>query len=83
MNLREVMKAVDELSPEDLRQLRDYVNQRATQTAHPLSPEERIRRLDAAARAIREGFTDEEWRQIERDMNAEYVEPVDEDLWKD
>jgi hypothetical protein len=34
-----------------------------------LSPEERVQRLSEAAGAIREGFTDEEWAEIERDMN--------------
>jgi len=32
-----------------------------------------------AARAIRQGFTDEEWGKVEQSMNEEYIEPVDED----
>ena len=28
-------------------------------------------------------FTDAEWAQIERDMNGEYIEPVDDEQWKD
>lgn len=42
-----------------------------------LSPEERIRRLDEAARAIRAGFTEAEWAEVERAMNEEYIEPAD------
>ena len=80
LNLQEVMKAVDQLSSDDLRELRDYIDQQESQksSALSLSPEERIRLMDEAAKAIREGFTNEEWTQIERDMNAEYVEPWDE-----
>jgi hypothetical protein len=85
MNLRDVIKVVDQLSPEELRELRDYINQREAQTSSEpvLSPEERIRRLDEAAKAIREGLTEEEWKQIENDMNAEYIEPWDEAEWSD
>ncbi len=61
VSLQEVFRAVDQLSAEELAELRAYVNQREVQIqpAHRLSPQERIHRLDKAARAIREGFTDE------------------------
>jgi hypothetical protein len=39
--------------------------------------------MEAAAVAIREGFSDQEWAEIEGDMNEEYIEPVSDDLWKD
>lgn len=71
LNLEEVKAAIDQFSPEELHELRQYLEQRAREvlTQHPLPPEERIRRLDAAARAIREGFTEEEWEAVERAMN--------------
>ena len=74
MTLQEMMKAVDRLSPEERAQLRVYIDQQKTppMPVSTLSPEERIRRLDEAAKAIREGFTDAGWEAIERDMNAEY-----------
>ncbi len=84
-SLEEVIKAVDQLSPEERAELRAYLDRRDAESPppHTLSPEERIRRLDEAARAIREGFTDEEWTEIEKAMNEEYIEPFDEDMWKD
>ena len=73
-NLREVKAAIDRLSPEEQAELRAYLNERAAPTATM-----RIDALQEAARAIREGFTDDEWEEVERAMNDEYIEPVDED----
>lgn len=68
MMLDELMRAVDELSDEDLRQLREYVNQRH---ASKLSANERIQMLEAAADAIREGLTPEELDEMIAAMNEE------------
>ena len=73
-NLREVKAAIDRLSPEEQAELRAYLNERAATTATM-----RIDALQEAARVIREGFTDDEWEEVERAMNDEYIEPVDED----
>jgi uncharacterized protein YeeX (DUF496 family) len=85
MTFQDVIKAVDALSPEELRQLRAYIDQREgiDRPVHSLSPEERIRRMKTAAAAIREGMTKEQLDEMIEDMNAEYIEPVDEDIWKD
>jgi hypothetical protein len=48
---------------------------------HPLSPEERIRRLNAAAAFIRETMTPEQLDEAIEAMNEEYIEPWDEDEW--
>ncbi len=71
--LQDVKKAIDRLSPEERRELREYLEQRESieQPAHELSPEERIRRLDAAAQAIREGMTQAELDDMLEAMNAE------------
>lgn len=85
MTLQEIIQQLDELSPEELNELQFALNQRHG-VRHPkdgLSPQERVLSLRAAARAIREGFTDEEWAQIEQDMNSEYVELIDDEPWKD
>ncbi|MDL1901597.1 hypothetical protein FBR02_12585 [Anaerolineae bacterium CFX9] len=80
LNLQEVKEAVDHFSPEELRELREHLEKRAVEIlSNPLSPDERIRLLDEAAKAIREGFTDEEWEAVEQAMNEEYIEPVDDD----
>jgi uncharacterized protein YeeX (DUF496 family) len=79
MMLDELMRAVDELSEEELRQLRDYVNQRHVNN---LSADERIQMLEEAADAIREGLTPEELDEMIAAMNEEYIEPWDEAEWK-
>ncbi|MCU0514014.1 MAG: hypothetical protein MUE40_15770 [Anaerolineae bacterium] len=81
LNLQDVKEAVDRFSPEELRELREYLDRRTDeiQVSRPLTPEERIRRLQEAATAIRAGFNDEEWDEIEQAMNAETIEPVDDD----
>ena len=83
LNLEEVKEAVDHFSPEELRELREHLEKRAVEilTQHHLSPEEQIRRLDEAAKAIREGFTEAEWEAVEKAMNEEYIEPWDESEW--
>lgn len=80
LNLQEVKEAVDHFSSEELLELREHLEKRAVELLpqHPLSPEERIRRLDEAAKAIREGFSDAEWDAIEKAMNEEYIKPWDE-----
>jgi hypothetical protein len=85
LNLQEVKEAVDHFSPEELRELREPLEKRVVEilTQHHLPPEERIRHLDEAARAIREGFTDSEWEAVEKAMNEEYIEPWDESEWTD
>lgn len=85
MTLQDMIQQLDELSPEERNELRRVIDQ-LDGVRHPndgLSVSERVRHLRAAAFAIREGFTDEEWAQIEHDMNVEYIETVEDDLWKD
>jgi hypothetical protein len=83
MTLAEVIKAVDKLSPDEIRQLRDYLDKRETQ-AHPhnLSVEERIRLLDKAFDRLREGLTEAELKDITEAINAEYIEPWDDSEWQ-
>lgn len=79
MTLQELFEAVNNLSYAELSQLRRYVDEReqVVRPAHPLPPEERIRHLDAAAAAIREGLTEEQMTGMIAAMNEEYVEPFD------
>ncbi len=85
MSLQEVIHAVDQLSAEELAQLRAYVHQRELhiQTARRLSPQERARKLDVAFTQFREGLNPDELDEMTAAMNEEYIEPVDEDVWKD
>ena len=85
MSLKEMIQQLDELSPEELNELQSALDQRQAvrQPQDRLTPQERVRGLRSAAHTIREGFTDAEWAQIELDMNGEYIEPVDDEQWKD
>lgn len=67
LNLQEVKAAVDHLSPDERAELLAYLESRvdAPQPEHPLTPEERIRRMDEVAEAIRASFTDAEWEEVE------------------
>ncbi len=79
MTLQELFRAVDRLSPDERAELRTYIDQQPDVPAHETPVEERIHKMDEAARMIRESLTDEEWDEIERAMNDEYIEPIDED----
>ncbi len=76
MIFTDVMKAVEQFSPEELRQLREYIQQREQHPelkAGTLDMDELLEGLEE----MRLGLTDDEFREIERAMNEEYVEPLD------
>jgi uncharacterized protein YeeX (DUF496 family) len=85
MTLQDVKKAIDNLSPEERRELREYLERRESSEpfAQVLSPEERIRRMDAAVETIRAGMSQAELDDMTAAMNAEYIEPFDEDVWRE
>ncbi len=87
MSLDEIFKAIDGLSNDEFNELdrtmRQKKRERDALAVEQMSPEEWITRFKAAAAEIREGFTDEEWAQVEHDMNVEYIEPWDEAEWRD
>jgi hypothetical protein len=78
MTFSDVVKAVDQFSPDELRQLKEYIEQREQQIelhAGTLDVDELMRGLEA----LRAGLSNEEFREIEHAMNDEYVEPLDID----
>lgn len=85
MTLQEIKEAVDRLRPDELRELREYLDQRESieRTGQELSPVERARRLNEAFDQLREGLTEQQLKEITDAINAEYIEPFDEDEWKD
>lgn len=72
ISLQEVIRAVDQLSAEELAQLRAYVHQRELQIqpAHSLSPAERARKLDEAFNKFGEGISPDELDEITAAMNG-------------
>jgi len=78
MMFTDVMRALDQFSPDQLRQLREYIQRREQQIelkAGTLNMDELLEGLEE----MRVGLTDDEFREIERAMNEEYVEPLDKD----
>lgn len=72
MTLHDVMKAVDELSSEDLRVLHHYIEQRQQTSATDKSTA-----LSAVIAAMREGLSEQDLDEIEWAMNVEYIQPLD------
>ena len=86
MTLDELIKAVDTLSSEEFRQLRNYVNQRHVHEQVDTELRAGTMNVDALMRAvdqIREGLTEEEIETMVAAMNEEYVEPFDEAEWRE
>lgn len=78
MILEEVKKAVDHFSLNELRQLREYIQGREQQIDLRSGTVD-MDRLLSALEEIRAGMTEEEFAEIERAMNEEYIEPLDSD----
>lgn len=79
INLQAVKDAVDQLSPEERSELRAYLDEHNASQPVLRAGTMNVDALLQAAKAIREGFSDAEWDEIESAMNDEYIEPVDED----
>lgn len=79
MTFEEVLQVVDQLNDEERQRLHQYLDQQV----HPLSAEERIRRLNAAMDAMRDGLSQEEIDEMTAAMNEKYIENVDDSLWED
>jgi hypothetical protein len=76
MVFTDVIKAVDQLSADQLRQLREYIQQREQQIelkAGTLNMAQLLEGLEG----MRAGLTEEEFREIERAMNDESLEMCD------
>jgi hypothetical protein len=74
----DVKKAVDRFSPEELRRLREYIeNREQTLKLQPGTVD--MDSLLVALEDIRAGLSEEEFAEIERAMNEEYIEPLDDE----
>jgi len=72
----DMKKVVDGFSPQELRQLREYIERRERQTTlHPNTVD--MAALLNALQDIRADMTEEDFAEIERAMNEEYIEPLD------
>ncbi len=73
MSLNDILQAIDQLSREDKRKIRDYIDQSERHPARGKTPEERFRLMEQAAKEIRADLTDEEWAEVEAAMHEKCV----------
>jgi len=78
MTMQDILRAIDRLTPDELRQLRDYIEQQQHQIAQI-----EITQLDRALEALREGLTSEQLDQLEWAMNVETLTPTDRSAWQE
>lgn len=79
LKLQQMKEAVDQLSPEERAELRAYLDEWAAEKPSLRAGTMDIDALLDAAREIREGLASEEWDDIQRAMNEDFIEPVDDD----
>lgn len=72
MTLQEMLKAVANLSPDEVRQLREYLEQIEDESVpSPVS----MTALEQVFADLRAGFSDADLDELEWAMNVEYIEP--------
>jgi hypothetical protein len=74
MSLKEMIEAVDRLSPDEMRQLREHIEQKERETG---KRELDIEAIEQVFADLREGFSEEDLDELEWAMNVEYIEPAD------
>lgn len=79
MTLNELKRAINELSPDELSELHEYIEFRLP---HALSPEERVEMLERGMASIRESMTPEQLDELIETINTDYIEPWDEEEWE-
>jgi hypothetical protein len=67
MSLQEIYKLIDELSPEERAQVKEYASNTVMTQAN-------VDAIIALAAEIREGMTEEQLDEMEWAMNVEYIE---------
>jgi hypothetical protein len=73
MTLQDMMKAVEDLSPDEMRQLRQHIEQKERER----QPELDMDAIEQVFDDLREGFSEEDLDQLEWAMNVEHIEPAD------
>ena len=69
MTLQEMMKEVERLSPEEMRQLREHIEQKEREIHQPGLDIDAIERIFSDLRA---GFSEADLSELEWAMNVEY-----------
>ena len=77
MRLEEILRAVARLTAEERQQLRDYLDRLPAKSPR-LSPEERMRRLNAALMRMGEGLSPAELEDMAAAMTGAYCESSQE-----
>jgi hypothetical protein len=74
MSLSEVLAVIEQLSGDERQELQNYLShQQKAPLYHPTNVDEWIEQMKGVSQMIREGFSDEEWEEMEAQMNAEHL----------
>lgn len=76
MTVADIMRAIEDFSIDELRQLRTYIDQRENEIEFKAGTID-VDELLSGLEEIRAGLSIEEFAEIERAMNEEYIEPLD------
>lgn len=83
MDLQTILEAIDQLPREEFQQVKQHVDELAQQV--PQTPihdvEARIAALNQAMENFWEGYSDAEVEAVIDDMNSEFIEPEDPELF--
>jgi uncharacterized protein YeeX (DUF496 family) len=82
MTLNDILEHLDALSQAELLELRQQIDQRTAQSELRAGTMD-VDALLNAAKQITEDMSDEEIKEMVAAMNEEYIEPADDDLWRD
>lgn len=83
ITFQEIKQAVDLLSAQERADLRAYLDEIARQPEKRLTAAERAKRLDEGFEKLRADLTKDEIEEMTSAMNEEYIEPWNENEWKD
>ena len=86
LSLKDVLEAVNQLSPQEQQRVREYIETRQKQLQvvqrTPQEIAQRAAKLDGALERFWEGIPEAEVEGIIKAMNDEYIEPEDAELFR-
>lgn len=75
MDVESIIKAIDELSPEDQERIKTHLRERERELNHPHTVEEWLTVIDEAVADFRGNSSPEEIEQIAAAMSAKFIDP--------
>jgi hypothetical protein len=79
-DLQDILQAIDRMNNNELDQVQEQINRRRYRPqTDDIDVQTKIARLHEALEHFWDGLSQEEIDAIVKDMNAEYIEPLDDD----